>query len=63
MITPDQASVKSYPVLSALAIRHGLAGPMRLFDLMQSLAEMRQGFPFFKRATLIELNLLNPQTD
>ena len=53
--------IRSYPQISALAIRQGFSGPMRLYDLVQSLAVSRNGRPFFSRADLTSLDLLMAQ--
>jgi len=63
MIALDRASVKlrTYPQISAKAIQQGFAGPMRIYDLVQSLVVNQNGLPYFSRADLISLNLLDAQ--
>jgi len=61
MITDNQQGVKSYPVITATAIRSGLAAPARVYELVQALAVSRNGSPFFTRADLIALDLLSEQ--
>ncbi len=63
MIDNTSTSLISYPVISAAAIRLGKAqaAAVRLYDIVQTLARARNGYPFFTRAELIALNLLDEQ--
>jgi hypothetical protein len=61
MLTSDGPAVKSYPQITAQAVKLGYAEVFRLYDLVQSLVSARLGYPFFTRAELIDLELLNPQ--
>ncbi len=59
MVAANTLQVKSYPALSAAAIRAGYPAAARLYDLVQFLAACHHGREFFSRSDLTSLHLLD----